>query len=705
MKKVRKLRSYTELSPSNQGIRVITIGILPVGGRKKGDIECYDSDKYVTLTGHHLEGTPRTIEARYDEIIEIHREIFGDGRQAHKAKERQPSPVSLDDEALLNKAWASANGASFSKLFEGHWEDDYPSQSEADMALCHHLSFWCGRDAARVDALFRQSGLYRAKWDKKHHSSGASYGQETVRRAIENTTKIYTGHGGEEIPHSEHSEERQNTPEADPTARILVALAQNEDGDAALFIDMNFGKFAYDAGEGRWYHFDGNHWSPDTTNEVMAALEGVVGAYSDEAARQSDLVREATLKGDKNAEKIHQKRYDALLRRMRDLRSKRRKRDVIELASINWSAWRNRSLALKGDEWDSDPRFLGCANGVIDLNTGDFRQGRPSDYIRTWTPTSWNGLDAPAKRWEQCLHEVFDSNTELVNYLRRLLGYTISGEVLDRIFPIFHGARGQNGKGTILEALGYVLGPLAGPVESEMLLLQKFYRHSGAPTSDLMSLRGKRLVWASETAEGGRLNAGRVKSLNGGDTIVGRYPYAKQQTTFKPTHTLFLLTNYRPHVSATDHAFWARVHLIPFLLSFVDDPHETYQRKRDLKLQKKLRAEAPGILASLVRGCLLWRAQGLNPPAIVQDATRSYRDDEDIIGAFIKDRCVVEANREVQAGILYAAYKEWSANMGMGETNQMQFGIDIKERFDSRSDTHTRRIYYLGLDLCGDKDE
>jgi len=132
-----------------------------------------------------------------------------------------------------------------------------------------------------------------------------------------------------------------------------------------------------------------------------------------------------------------------------------------------------------------------------------------------------------------------------------------------------------------------------------------------------MALKGKRIVWASETGEGRHLNIGKVKWLTGEDTITARAPFAKRQITFSPTHTLFLLTNHKPHITADDYAIWQRVHLVPFNLSFIDEPKTEYERKRDPDLSKKLKEEASGILAWLVRGCLSWRIEGLNPPRIV----------------------------------------------------------------------------------------
>ena len=315
--------------------------------------------------------------------------------------------------------------------------------------------------------------------------------------------------------------------------------------------------------------------------------------------------------------------------------------------------------------------------GLLILTTGECRSGKQSDYIKTVAPTRWTGIDAEAKAWEKFLFEIFQEDTELTAYIQRLFGYSITGKTTEHILPILWG-QGRNGKGTLLEILQYVLGPLAGPIQSEMLLDQGRLKNSSSPTADIMALRGKRLVWGSETEEGRRLNDGKVKWLVGGDTLVGRPPFGKRQITFKPTHTLFLLTNHKPHIASDNYALWQRVHLIPFTLSFVDEPVADNERKRDPELAVKLKAEASGILAWLVRGCLEWQRLGLKPPEIVRQATKEYRQDEDLVGHFIDDACISGKDAEVQAGKLYKAYMEWCKENGHKPINGMRFGKAIK---------------------------
>ena len=342
---------------------------------------------------------------------------------------------------------------------------------------------------------------------------------------------------------------------------------------------------------------------------------------------------------------------------------------------------------------------LPVQNGVVSLRTGAFRDGKPGDYFKTFAPTPWEGIDSPCPTWEAFLGSTFAGEDDLVAFMGRLLGYSITGKTTEAVLPILWGA-GRNGKTVLLQAMADALGgDLAGPVEGEMLLESRYKRPSGGPSSDLLHLRGKRLTWLSETNENRRLNSGKVKLLTGGDLITGRAPYAARQITFKPTHKIFLLTNHRPKADAQDTALWHRVLLIPFGMAFLPnpDPAKENERLADPDLAEKLRSERPGILAWLVRGCLEWQRQGLNPPESVRAATRQYQDAEDVIKLFLQDRCSEGPGQTVQAGQLYKAYRAWCDEIGERFVTGKKFWPQIDQAFDSTDKQHVK--YYIGIGL------
>jgi len=185
------LDSYTEVSPSGTGLRIFVKGNLPPGGRKHPEhgVEMYDSGRYLTMTGHKLEGYPDAPQDRQDALEKLHGDLFPPKPKSvsQATSARGPSEVSdLSDAALLEKAGKAKNGPKFSSLWAGDWQGaGFSSQSEADLSLAGSLWFWTGGDAARADRLFRQSGLYRDKWDTPHFSDGRTYGQATLERCEE----------------------------------------------------------------------------------------------------------------------------------------------------------------------------------------------------------------------------------------------------------------------------------------------------------------------------------------------------------------------------------------------------------------------------------------------------------------------------------------------------------------------------------------
>ncbi len=202
---VRQLNSYTEISPSGTGLHIILKASVPPGGNRKGHVEMYDSARYFTMTGDHLEDTPGTIEPRQAELDGLHEKIFG----KHQKGEPKQGPgkskradaggtVELSDDELIDKMLNATNGPKFKDLWENDWESGwlghrykYPSQSEADLALAKILAFWTRKSPGRMDRLFRKSKLMRPKWDE--YRGDLTYGQKTIETAIAETKEVWRG--------------------------------------------------------------------------------------------------------------------------------------------------------------------------------------------------------------------------------------------------------------------------------------------------------------------------------------------------------------------------------------------------------------------------------------------------------------------------------------------------------------------------------
>jgi len=231
---VQVLNSYTEITPSGRGLHCLCFAQLPGGNRRNAEkqIEMYDSARYLTVTGNHFPNTPLTIEKREVELARLHTELLG-AREPITQLASSPvkrAEVSLDDQELIARAEQARNGNEFRRLWHGDLSQHNSNHSEADLAFCAHLAFWTGMDAARMDHLFRQSGLMRAKWDERHRADGATYGQMTIEKALSGVHNYFgshrNGHGNGNGNGNEHPLKSLSEPDPSKDASDLDALIE-----------------------------------------------------------------------------------------------------------------------------------------------------------------------------------------------------------------------------------------------------------------------------------------------------------------------------------------------------------------------------------------------------------------------------------------------------------------------------------------------
>ncbi len=477
-----------------------------------------------------------------------------------------------------------------------------------------------------------------------------------------------------------------------PRDFVEACLDEEELGDGRLFAYLYRDRVIYDHSEKEFYIWQ-RHWELDRISLSTRLMAGQVASQYLHVA--ADLTTEAeALPPDSGEGTKLCNTADKLIKRAHALRKLNRTRNALSFASS--------LLGITGDEWDQDPDLLGVENGVVDLRDGALYAARPGDYIRTVAPTEWTGISTPAPRWDRFIAEILEqeddqASKDLPPFLQRLLGYGITGHRLEHILPVWWGIRGRNGKDTLLETSIHVLGPVAEPISTDVLLARSDHRGGGAQPH-IMDLRGKRLVWASETNEGARLNSGQVKQLSGGGTIKSRQLFGKM-VSFSPTHLIMLVTNSKPHAPSDDDALWSRIVVLPFTQRFIDSPVEANEHPRDPHLAQTLMDEASGILAWLVRGTLAWRKQGLCPPECVRLATKAYRVEEDLITQFIDECCIKGDDLETLSHKLYQAYKDWVGKDDKGMTNTA-FGKQLAQLFPK--ERRTKGVFYQGIGLPGE---
>jgi putative DNA primase/helicase len=501
------------------------------------------------------------------------------------------------------------------------------------------------------------------------------------------------------------TEEKQNA-QAEEEKQIIDSkfigqcLFSNSIGDGRLYAALFRDQFLFVKNTQEWMEWTGHIWQRDKMNRSLAAVEKIAETYLDEYKKISGQITDLIKSGDEKDEvKKLTKKQEKILERVRQLRGDNRRTACLKFAHTI-----ENPIAIAGEEFDDKPMLFPCANGVIDLETGKFKAGRPSDYLSLGSPVEWTGSDTPAPLWEKSLREIFNCDREgddqsIIEYIDRLFGYAMTGLVIEKVFPVLYGKTGWNGRSLIVETISYVLGALAGSIPSEMLLSQKFSKSSSGPSPDIMSLKGIRMAFASEIDEGQRFSAAKIKWLTGKDELTGRSPHDKYPTRFIPTHKLFVMTNSQPTAPPDDKAFWERIHLIPFTISFVNrDPQESYERRAKLNLDKEIKREASGILAWLVRGCLNWQRDGLKPPSAVTEATERYRQDEDMLADWIHECCLREPGAKDKAAKLYASFVAWyHANIGKNEPSGTWFGKQLSKKFDKHKSEGC--IMYRGVAL------
>ncbi|MDX9963956.1 phage/plasmid primase, P4 family [Desulfobacter postgatei] len=485
---------------------------------------------------------------------------------------------------------------------------------------------------------------------------------------------------------------------------IINASFEEQKGCADIARQVLKNQFCFDHAAGRWYKFAGHYWVSDATGETIKALDVVQDLFKrvesnlrgavvilGQQIQTADQAQKESIEMEVNA---LEKQKKALQASIHNLNGLYHRKQVAEFATLGPD-----SLGITGDEWDRDPYALPCKNGVVDLRTGDLKPGRPEQYLKAACPTEYH-KSAVCKQFERSLMEICGNDTELFCYIQRMLGQALVGANLEHKLFILWGA-GRNGKDTLLETIKFVLGEkLAGPVQSELLLDQGRLKSSSGPSADIMRLRGLRIAWASETNEGRRMDTGKVKLLTDGGDLVGRAPYGRKEVSFPQSFSLMLLTNNKPHAPAEDFALWQRIHLIPFGTRFVDDPQESNERKKDPHLWSKLQAEAEGILAFLVAGCLEWQEHGLCPPEIVTKSTDEYRTSEDLLQLFIDEACIVGPGYTAKAKSLFDHYKKWMTENGLKPLSGTKFGLKITERYEkTKGKTGT---YYQDIGIMDD---
>ena len=447
---------------------------------------------------------------------------------------------------------------------------------------------------------------------------------------------------------------------AEPEAEHLT-----DTGNAARLVRLHGARVRYVQEARAWAHWDGRRFALDGEAPVIELAKATARAMLTEAGTLDDPERRT-----------------ALARHATRSEGEARLRAMVALAASD------PRVLISADMLDATPDRLNVANGLLDLSTTQLGSHDPAALCTKLAPVAYDKT-ATCPQWLAFLDKILNKDKALIAFLQRALGYALGGTPREQVVFFLHGT-GANGKSTLLNVVGRLLGDYARFASVDSFLSRK---HTAPGIgNDLVRLRAARFVWAMEPEADRRLAESLIKAVTGDDPIIGRRLYGEFEQ-FAPTFVLWLGCNHKPRVLSNQHAMWRRVRLLPFTVTIADT-------EQDKTLAERLVAqEGPGILAWLVAGHQRWRREGLGTiPDAVRAATAAYRAEEDTVGGFFADRCVVEPAATVTVDELYSAYSGWALSAGERTLTKARFGARVADHGGAPGRTKAGR-FWRGLRL------
>jgi putative DNA primase/helicase len=649
------LDSYTEFSPSGKGIHIIVKGNLPQNvmgtGRKstKHGLEIYSYGRYFTFTGN--KENSNEIYERSDELAEVFEQYFDDSDIQGRINlaEFEKDEIKIPNDVLWERIFRSKNGDEIRSLYNGNLiKNDH---SASDLALCNHLAFWTGKSATRMDTMFRESGLMRDKWDVIHfRDTNETYGERTIATAISSTATTILDNKEQ---FAEFSFDFHNVEEGVVEDKPKKKFRLTELGNAER-IAYEYGhviKYVSDMG---WLIWDGKRWKLDTKKEIERITAKVLRSlYKSEDETETKWAR------------------------------------MCERRNIRMNSIKDLMPLVPGEREDFDRHkyLFNVENGIVDLKTGKLL---PHDREQRLTKITNVVFDENAKcpEWLNFLEQIFQGDKELIEYMQRLIGYSLTGEITEQIMVFLIGG-GSNGKSTFINTIKDLMGEYGKQAKSDTFIKKK---ETGA-NNDIARLVGARFVSAIESEDGEQLSESFVKQITGGEPVLARF-LRQEYFEFIPEFKVFFTTNHKPVIKGVDEGIWRRVRLVPFNLQL---PKE----KRDKKLPEKLSLEMPGILNWVIEGCLKWQQTGLNDPKVVMKATNEYKEDMDILGPFLYECCFVPMIDEVkiEAKEIFEVYQNWCYKAGEFALKNRAFYRAMETKGFKKQKGAKNKVYIHGVTL------
>ena len=714
---VATLNSYTEWSQSGKGIHIICKGKLPEGSRRKGCVEMYDANRFFAFTGKAIRNIP--VQDRENEIKPLwEKYVFTPAPAIQTPSYSRPNTemyetLKLSDEEVLANV---ANSRQCDTFFRYYDKGDISLQggdaSKADMAFCSMLAFWCNKDEAQMDRIFRNSGLMRPKWDE--HRGVKTYGQLTIDVACRNVGETFVKtklvdkvNIGKKTVVIEKPKPTENETETSPELNYTPSL--DEDGEPIFRIKKIFGSYPYsDTGNAlKFYDYfgdlfkynvtdkvfmfwTGKTWIKDATNIVRKYANKLIEIMKEDDKAMADKIEVLTAQGRVDEAKRMTKILDASEKNTARIANKAGKDAMLfELQTL-------KDIPVKNDVFDKYDYLLNTESGIVDLRTGAIMPFDKTKLLakNTHTKVSFEHSEV----WEKFLWSVFYNGNiadtqEFIDSLQTCIGYSLTGSTAEQCMFLLYGD-GSNGKSTLVETIASVMGDYATSMDSKLLVTQKGQSNSPAEYA-IASLQKVRFVTTGETDEGGRLSEAQTKILTGSDPVNARFPFGNP-FKYYPNFKIWMSTNHLPNIRGNDYGMWRRLFLFVFRNIFGDE-------QKDKSLPSKLRMDADKILGWCIQGFLKYQELGhlIKAKQTVSD-TAEFKKKNDQVLQFIDEKCIIDKHSVIECTELYEAYKVWAQNNTDFVKKESQFSSELtaKDGIERRRNGVKAWCYY-GIRLNG----
>jgi putative DNA primase/helicase len=412
--------------------------------------------------------------------------------------------------------------------------------------------------------------------------------------------------------------------------------------------------------------WDGNRFRIDDQGKVFELAKETIRDITTEAAANT------LMPGDIKK---------ALMRHAAQSEQYSRIRAMVSLAQSD------RRITVVLDQLDANRHYLNCLNGTLDLGSGKLLPHEKKHLITKIIPVAYDPK-AQCPLFLGFLNRILGGNAELIAYLQRAFGYTLSGETKEQCLFVLYGT-GANGKSTLLETIRRMMGDYARNADFRTFMFQL----NTTIRNDLARLVGARLVTATEVEEGMRLSEVLVKQVTGGEPLTVRLLY-RECFEYYPEFKVFIGANHKPVIKGADHGIWRRIRLIPFNVT-LDKDHI------DKDLPEKLHSELPGILTWAVKGCQDWMAHGLTEPEAVKRATETYHEDMDDLADFIGEMCEISPQASAGTKTFYDQYRQWCQVNKLDALGKKEFGAKLEAKGHGKTKAKGGNYFFSGIKLKG----